>query len=124
MTKGIITLYVEREEVSIAKSLGLNLSQEFRNFLAVAIQNKDIRNMTNEKEKNILLEVKMAELISRLEEANKNYNKILQENQELKVKLQELNNKRTPQRYETQRERAERRRNELREMGVVIPDGI
>ena len=75
MTKRLLTLYVDAEDILLAKSKGINLSQEFRNFLSILVKNQEIQNVPD-RDKVILLEVKMGELMSQLEQKTKECEKL------------------------------------------------
>lgn len=70
MGKRILTLYVQDEDVILAKSKGMNISALFREFLKLELYGDDIEKKTKDEEIKTL-QIKLAKLTNELEDERK-----------------------------------------------------
>jgi len=88
MTKGLITLYVERELIDLAKAKQINLSQFFNEILSIELEFSDIENV---EDKGIVinkLKSRVSLLIAELKQLKQLNKKLEKENIELKDKIE------------------------------------
>lgn len=70
MGKRILSLYVDDEDINLAKSKNLNLSSWFREMLSIELKIKELPEATTKEELIIKLKSKMAQLSEQLKISN------------------------------------------------------
>lgn len=94
----VLNLYVDEGDVEMAKSRGINLSELFRNSLAIELGVKQLAESKTTEEVIAELKNRNAHLTTELRETNTKLNKLTREYDSFKVKSANISNVRPSKR--------------------------